>query len=148
MGQSRQDGTWNATRVGLVVAAAMLAFTPMARAADVLVVVEDGTAKQVYTVAASSHMSALDAVEIALPAAPGGAFTLVYYPPFAGYQVQAIGRFPVTGANDYWSTCLLPSAPNSTVISLPLALNRIMVSGGDTLSLVHNAACSGVDPSH
>jgi hypothetical protein len=92
-------------------------------------------------------MSVLNALEQALPATKGGAFSLNYFPEFAGYFISAVAGVPAPGSNEFWATCLLPAGPGSTTITLPLAPNRISLGSGDTVILAFNQSCPGAPPS-
>jgi hypothetical protein len=108
----------------------------------VTVSVIQGGATANYTVSWSPGMSVLNAIEQALPTAPGtGSFSVNYFPQYAGYFISAVGGIPAPGVKEYWSTCLRPNGPGSTTITLPLAPNKILVGSGDTVILAYNQAC-------
>jgi hypothetical protein len=118
-------------------------------ATTVTVSVINGTAHQTYQAPWTPNMSVLNAMEQALPKSPKtGAFSLNYFPEYDGYFVSAVAGVPKAGASGYWSTCLLPAGPGSTVITLPLAPNRILVGAGDTVSLIFNQSCPGAQAVH
>jgi len=104
---------------------------------------------QPYTVLWYPGMSFLNALEQALPAAQGaGSLSLNYFPQYGGYFISAVGGVPAAGVAKYWTTCLLPVGPGSTMITLPLASNKILVGSGDTVILAYDQACPGSSAPH
>lgn len=94
-----------------------------------------------YTAPWTPNMTVLNAMEQSLPTtSPSGSISLSYFPQFAGYMLTAVGGVPAPNVKKYWSTCLLPAGSGSTVISLPLAINRITVGPGDLVILAYDTA--------
>lgn len=129
-------------RVGLVLSALMIAatFGSTAQAqttpAPVTVTVYNGSTTQSYQAAWAANMTALNAMEQALPGS-GSSFSLSYYPGYLGYFITSVG-----GTTGDWFTCLLPVGPGSTSFMLPLGANRILVGPGDTVQLSYNQECA------
>jgi hypothetical protein len=98
-----------------------------------------------YTAPWTPNMSYMSAMEQALPtSSPSGAFSVNYFPQFSGFFISAVGGVPAPNVKKYWSTCLLPAAAGSTIFSLPLAPDRILVGPGDQLVLAFDTDCTKV----
>jgi hypothetical protein len=77
----------------------------IAQPAPVRVEIINGDAHQNYQIPWTPNISVLNALELALPAAPKvGAFSLNYFPQYNGYFVSAVAGVPSAGSNGYWST--------------------------------------------
>ena len=126
-----------------IMTAASLALTAEAFAQQTVTVrVVTPSGSQTYTAPWTPNMSYLNALEQALPSVPNfGSFSLNYYPQYAGYFISAIGGIPPAGTSNYWSLCLLPAGPGTTVFALPIAPNKILLGAGDTVALFYNASC-------
>jgi hypothetical protein len=113
-------------------------------ASSVTVEVFNGSAA-FYTAPWVPNMSYMSAMEQALPtSSPSGSFSVNYFPQFSGFFISAVGGVPTPDVKKFWSTCLLPAAKGSTIFSLPLAVDRILVGPGDQLVLAFDTDCTKV----
>jgi hypothetical protein len=115
----------------------------------VTVSVMQGGSTVSYPVPWYPGMSVLNALEQALPSKHGvGSLSLNYFPQYGGYLISAVGGVPATGEAKYWTICLLPAGPGSTMIRLPLFPNKILVGSGDNVILAYDQSCTGASSSH
>ena len=112
-----------------------------AKTLTVMVSVMQGGTTASYSIPWYPGMSALNAVEQALPAADGGvSLSLKYLPEYGGYAVAAVTGVP-SEVEKYWTIGLLPAGPASKPMLLPLFANKILVGSRDTVLLVYDQGC-------